>query len=245
MKYPDRSRLFHTNSAARDAIALTFDDGPCLTATPDILDLLQEQAVRATFFMIGERVRRHPDLARRVLHEGHQIANHSNRHVAFRSLVPSICQREVENADRAFRSVIGVAPRFYRPPKGLIDRYVLRALSGAGYYVATWSRMPGDYFWWHTAAWIAKGLSHVRPGDIVVLHDGLGLHPEPDRRRTLSILREFIRGMKEQGLRFDSVADLLGLPPYFSETAPGPDDASGARRAKTHGRVFRAGCFPW
>lgn len=221
MKGPDRPRLFHKNPAAKDAIALTFDDGPCLTATPDILDLLKDHAVPATFFMIGERVRRHPDLARRVLHEGHQIANHSDRHAAFRSLLPAVCQREIEEAERTFRSVMGVAPRFYRPPKGLINRYVIRALSGAGYYVATWSSMPGDYFRWHTAAWIAKRLAKVRPGDIVVLHDGLSLRPEPDRRRTLSILPEFIRGMKSQGIRFVSMADLLGLPPYFSESREG------------------------
>jgi len=230
MSGPVRPRLFHKNPAAKDAIALTFDDGPCLTATPDILDLLQEHAVLATFFMIGERVRRHPDLARRVFHEGHQIANHSDRHVAFRSLVPSVCKKETGEADRTFRSVMGVAPRFYRPPKGLINRYVVRALVGAGYYVATWSCMPGDYFRWHTAAWIARGLAKVRPGDIVVLHDGIGLEPEPDRRRTLNILPDFIRGMKERGIRFVTVADLLGLPPYFMETEPGPDESLGAGR---------------
>ncbi len=63
MNLPDRAKLFRKNPAATDAIALTFDDGPCLTATPDILSLLKEHAVLATFFMIGERVRRHPDLA--------------------------------------------------------------------------------------------------------------------------------------------------------------------------------------
>jgi len=229
MTSPNRPRVFQRNPAAKDAIALTFDDGPCLTATPDILDLLKEHAVVATFFMIGERVRRHPDLARRVFHEGHQIANHSDGHLAFRSLVPSVCKKEIEKAERMFRSVMGVAPRFYRPPKGLVNRHVVRALVGAGYYVATWSRMPGDYFRWHTAAWIARGLSRVRPGDIVVLHDGLSLHPAPERGRTLSILPEFIRGMKKQGIRFVSVADLVGLPPYFMETAPGPDDAFRAR----------------
>jgi peptidoglycan/xylan/chitin deacetylase (PgdA/CDA1 family) len=215
MNFVDRPRLFHINPASKDAIALTFDDGPCLTSTPDVLDLLKEQAVRATFFMIGERVRRHPDLARRVLNGGHQIANHSDRHVAFRSLVPSVCKKETEKAEQTFRSVMGLAPRFYRPPKGLINRYVIKAISSAGYYVATWSCMPGDYFGWHTAAWIGKRLSKVRPGDIVVLHDGLSRHPEPDRIRTLSILPEFIRGMKKQGIRFVTIADLFGLPPYF------------------------------
>jgi peptidoglycan/xylan/chitin deacetylase (PgdA/CDA1 family) len=230
MNDPDRPRLFQKNPAASDAIALTFDDGPCSTATPAILDLLKEAAVVATFFMIGERVRQYPDLARRVFHEGHQIANHSDRHVAFRSLVPSVCKREMEKADRTFRAVMGIAPRFYRPPKGLINRYVVRALAGAGYYVATWSRMPGDYFRWHTAAWITKRLSRVRPGDIVVLHDGLDLQPEPDRTRTLSVLPGFISGMKKRGLRFVSVAELLGLPPYFKETAGGPDEDVGAGR---------------
>ncbi|MCX6570452.1 MAG: polysaccharide deacetylase family protein [Candidatus Aminicenantes bacterium] len=215
MNFVDRPRLFHENPASKDAIALTFDDGPCFTSTPDVLDLLKEQAVRATFFMIGERVRRHPDLARRVFNGGHQIANHSDRHVAFRSLVPSVCKKEIEKAEQTFRSVMGIAPRFYRAPKGLINRYVIKAISSAGYYVASWSCMPGDYFGWHTAAWIGKRLSKVRPGHIVVLHDGLSRQPEPDRTRTLSILPGFIRGMKKQGICFVTIADLFGLPPYF------------------------------
>jgi len=226
MNSPGRPRLFHKNPASKDAMALTFDDGPCPTATPDILDLLKEQGIPATFFMIGERVRRYPDLARRVFREGHQIANHSDRHVALRSLVPSVCLKEADKAERTFRSVVGVAPRFYRPPKGLIDRCVVQALSERGYSVATWSRMPGDYFRWHTAAWITRGLAQVRPGDIVVLHDGLGLRPEPDRTRTLSILPGFIGAMKKQGTRFVSIADLLGLPAYFSDKAQGPDEAA-------------------
>jgi peptidoglycan/xylan/chitin deacetylase (PgdA/CDA1 family) len=223
MKYPDRPRLFHKNPAAKDAIALTFDDGPSLTATPDILDLLKEHAGVATFFMIGERVRQHPDLAKRVFDEGHQIANHSDRHIAFRSLAPSVSKKEIEKAEQTFRSVMGVAPRFYRPPKGLINRNVIHGLSVAGYFVVTWSLMPGDYFRWHTAAWIAKRLAKVRPGDIVVLHDGLSLQPEPDRTRTLSILPEFMREMKKRGIRLVSIADLLGLPPYFLEAGPGTD----------------------
>jgi len=215
MNFLDRPRLFHKNPASKDAVALTFDDGPCLTSTLDVLDLLKEQAVRATFFMIGERVRRHPDLARRVFNEGHQIANHSDRHAMFRSFVPSVCKKEIEKAELTFQSVLGIAPRFYRPPKGLINRCVINAISSAGYYVATWSCMPGDYFGWHTVAWIGKGLSKVRPGDIVVLHDGLNRQPQPDRKRTLKILLPFIRGMKKQGIRFVTISDLFGLPPYF------------------------------
>jgi peptidoglycan/xylan/chitin deacetylase (PgdA/CDA1 family) len=83
--------------------------------------------------------------------------------------------------------------------------------------------MPGDYYWWHTAGWIKRRLAKVQPGDIVVLHDGLSLQSEPDRARTLNILPEFIRGMNKQGIRFVSVAELLGLPPYFERTASGPD----------------------
>jgi peptidoglycan/xylan/chitin deacetylase (PgdA/CDA1 family) len=79
--------------------------------------------------------------------------------------------------------------------------------------------MPGDYFRWHTEAWIVRGLSQVRPGDIVVLHDGLRLRPEPDRTRTLNVLPGFIRAIKEQGIRFVTIAGLLGLPPYFLEGA--------------------------
>jgi peptidoglycan-N-acetylglucosamine deacetylase len=221
MRSSRRPVVFYESPTSKDAIALTFDDGPCPTATPEILHLLREHAAVATFFMIGERVRREPDLARRVYQEGHQIANHSDRHIAFRALAPSVCVDEAEKAEQTFRSVIGVAPRFYRPPKGIFNRRAVRTLSRAGYYVATWSRMPGDYFWWHTEAWISRRLSRARPGDIVVLHDGLGLRPEPDRTKTLGVLPGFLREMNKRGIRLVSIADLLGLPPYFSEAGPG------------------------
>jgi peptidoglycan/xylan/chitin deacetylase (PgdA/CDA1 family) len=214
--------MFRKNPAAIDAIALTFDDGPCATATPDVLDLLNGQSVRTTFFMIGESVRRYPDLAEQVLREGHQIANHSDRHTAVRSLSPAACLREIEKAERTFRSILGLAPRFYRPPKGLVHRSVTATVNRAGYHVVTWSLMPGDYFAWHTADWIKRRLAKVRPGDIIVLHDGLSLQPAPDRSRTLSVLSGFISGVKNRGLRFVSLAELLGLPPYFEPQAPGP-----------------------
>lgn len=229
MNPPVRSGVLRDGPPSTDAIALTFDDGPCPTATPEVLGLLGDQAAVATFFMIGERVRRCPDLARRVCREGHQIANHSDRHVAFRSLVPSVCVREAEKAGRTFRAVVGVAPRFYRPPKGLIDRPVVRALGAAGYFVATWSRMPGDYFPWHTSARIIRRLARVRPGDIVVLHDGLGLRAEPDRARTLAVLPWFLREVKARGLRLVSIAELLGLPPYFPDDPSAPDAPSQGR----------------
>ena len=223
MIIPDRPVLLRRNPKVSDAIALTFDDGPCPTSTAKVLDLLGEHAVTASFFMIGERVRRHPDLAMRVLREGHQIGNHSDRHAAFRGLVPSFCLKEAERAERTFQSILGVAPRFYRPPKGLIHRRVVRELRRAGYFVTTWSRMPGDYFRWHTADRISRRLARVRPGEIVVLHDGIGLRPGPDRSRTLSVLPDFIKGMKDRGFRFLSVADLLGFPLYFSVPAAGSD----------------------
>ncbi len=221
MKALFRPELPPGGPVAKDAIALTFDDGPCPTATPEVLDLLGGRGAVATFFMIGERVRRSPDLARRVLREGHQVANHSDRHAAFRSLVPAVCLREAEKAQRSFESVLGVAPRFYRPPKGLLDPWAVRALRRAGYDVATWSLMPGDYFLWHTPAGIRRRLEGVKPGDIVVLHDGLGLRPEPDRRRMLRMLPGWLREIADKGLRPVALAELLGRPAYFP-AGPGP-----------------------
>jgi len=218
MKALFRPELEPGPPAAPDAVALTFDDGPCPTATPEILDLLRDGAATATFFMIGERVRQWPNLARRVLSEGHQVGNHSDRHASLRAMAPGACLEEAEEAGRTFRSVLGVAPRFYRPPKGLIDRPAARALRRAGYDVVTWSLMPGDYFRWHTEARITRRLMGVRPSDIVVLHDGLGLRREPDRQRTLRALPGFLREVRSRGLRLVPIADLLGRPAYFPAT---------------------------
>lgn len=225
MKALFRPDLPPDRPAARDAFALTFDDGPCPTATPEVLDVLGERGAAATFFMIGERVRLWPDLARRVLREGHQVANHSSRHAAFRSLVPAVGLGEAEKARRSFQSVLGVAPRFYRPPKGLLDPWAARALRRAGYDVTTWSLMPGDYFRWHTPAWIKRRLDSVKPGDIVVLHDGLGLRPEPDRRRMLRVLTGWLQEITDKGLRLVTLAELLGRPAYFP-TVPAQGDGS-------------------
>ncbi len=215
MNFWSKPRVLHKNPASKGAIALTFDDGPCLTSTPAVMDILKEHAIPATFFMIGERIRRYPELARAVLNDGHQIANHSDRHVFYDSLFLVVCIKEIKKAEQTFRSVTGVVPKFYRPPKGLINRFVVSALSDRGYNVSTWSRMPGDYFWWHSPFRILKNLSKVRPGDVVVLHDGLNLQVEPERKRTLKILPPFINETKKKGIRFVTIADLFGLQPYF------------------------------
>jgi peptidoglycan/xylan/chitin deacetylase (PgdA/CDA1 family) len=116
-----RSRLLGPNwtrlPAGQASVALTIDDGPDPEVTPAVLDLLSRNRVRATFFCIGERVARHPELARRIAREGHEIGNHTEHHrYVFSLFGPAAIRREITQAQASIQAICQVVPRFFRAP---------------------------------------------------------------------------------------------------------------------------------
>lgn len=160
-------------------VYLTFDDGPDADWTPRVLDVLAAERVVATFFMIGREARRLPELTRRVVAAGHEVANHGYAHRHPWTLTAPAAEREVEDGAAAIADVVGIAPRFYRPAHGRLRRAMLDAAVQGGQEVVGWSRSAIDWGPFADVARIRRRLKRIEAGEIVLMHDGRNRHNRP------------------------------------------------------------------
>jgi peptidoglycan/xylan/chitin deacetylase (PgdA/CDA1 family) len=176
---------------------------PDNTSTASVLDTLRDSGVHSTFFVTGEWVEASPELARRMVEEGHELANHSYDHPYFTRISDERILWQLERTDQLVREVVGVEPApYFRPPFGAYDRRVLRVLGQAGYYVLYWSLDPSD---WRpeatTESVVRRVVGLTQPGEVVIFHGYV-----PKTARALPVIIERLR---EQGLCFGTVTDLL------------------------------------
>ncbi len=197
---PNWTRL-PPGAAARGEIALTIDDGPDPEVTPRVLDLLDVEGARATFFVIGERVRRHPALAREIVARGHGIENHSQRHLNTFSLHgPRWLEREIRAAQSTLAQVCGVTPRFFRAPAGLRNPFLEPVLARLDLQLAAWTRRGYDTRNGDAAA-VARALQkNLAAGDIVLLHDGNAARSPHGKPVILDALPLLLASIKDAGL---------------------------------------------
>jgi peptidoglycan/xylan/chitin deacetylase (PgdA/CDA1 family) len=194
------STRFRASGAAQAgrAVALTFDDGPSPQYTPRFLATLTRLHVRATFFVIGYLAAAYPQLVRRELRLGMTVGNHSYNHPEvppFDQLPPRLLRDEIALGGQVL-SRLGARPRLFRPPGGSSSPVLVRAAAALGQRVVLWSVDPADWSPGSTAKQITRRvLSAVRPGSIVILHDGGG-----DRSATLAALPAIVRGIRHRGL---------------------------------------------
>jgi peptidoglycan/xylan/chitin deacetylase (PgdA/CDA1 family) len=160
-------------AAARREIALTIDDGPDPVVTPQVLNMLERYGCRATFFCIGQRAARHPDLCREIVRRGHAIENHSQRHShGFSLLGPRGLMRELELSQDALTRTCGHRPLFFRAPAGLRNMFLQPALAKLGLTLASWSARGFDTRVGNADRVKNSLLRGMRPGAILLLHDG-------------------------------------------------------------------------
>ena len=194
------SAQFRPSGEARveRAVALTFDDGPSPQYTPRFLATLTRLHVHATFFVIGYLAAAYPQLVRRELRLGMTVGNHSYNHPEvppFDQLPPPLMRDEIALGGQVL-SRLGARPRLFRPPGGSSSPALVRAAAALGQRVVLWSVDPTDWSPGSTARQIARRvLSAVRPGSIVILHDGGG-----NRSATLAALPAIVRGIRQRGL---------------------------------------------
>ncbi len=173
------------------AVYLTFDDGPIPEATPFILDTLAMEGVKATFFMVGDNVRKYPELYRRVVAEGHRIGNHTFNHMGgFRHSIKT-------NYDNAEKADGLLHTNLFRPPHGWmrLDQYFWL---GRKYRIVMWDLVTRDYSKWMTAEGVLNNVKrYARNGSIITFHASL---KSIDKLRTA--LPEAIRWLKKQGYEF-------------------------------------------
>ena len=154
-------------------VALTFDDGPDPESTPALLDRLRDAGVRATFFCVGEKVARHPEIARRLVSEGHLVANHSHRHHPLTNLFSTRrLRRDLENAQQAIHAATGTTPTYFRPPMGLTNPRLFRVLRALSLEGVGWSARGFDQHTSDSEKIVRRILKQLTPGGIIALHDG-------------------------------------------------------------------------
>lgn len=179
---------------------LTFDDGPDPVHTPELLDLLRENGVHATFFMVADFAQDNPDIVARVREEGHLIGLHSASHTCALQMSP---RRTKEDLDRAFSIMekLDVTVTYYRAPWGLINVTLAGELAKRGVQTVFWDVMAEDWRGDTTAEIIAGKLRRrVRNGSVICLHDGRGENNAPER--TIQALRDVLPQWKAEGCRF-------------------------------------------
>lgn len=180
-------------------VALTFDDGPSPLYTPRVLRILRRLRVPATFFVVGYLAEEYPSLVQRELKAGMTVGNHSYNHPEvppFDELPRQLMDDEIVLGGRGLRR-LGVRPDLFRPPGGSFSPPVVRAAEARGQRVVLWSVDPGDWQHGVQPGQIARRvLRAVRPGSIVILHDGGG-----DRSATVAALPAIVRGIRQRGLR--------------------------------------------
>ncbi len=182
-------------------MALTFDDGPSPTVTPQILDILDRHNAKATFFMIGWRIAGNEALVQRIHASGHEIGNHTWSHRDLSSLTPQEVEDDVAQAQNAITAAGVPAPRLFRAPYGAVDPMVRSHIPMT---VVSWNIDPEDWHQKKPQKIIDHVLTYAKPGAIVDLHD---IH-----QPTADALDAMLTGL-EQNYRLVTVSELLGLPP--------------------------------
>ncbi|MBQ7325803.1 MAG: polysaccharide deacetylase family protein [Clostridia bacterium] len=184
-------------------IALTFDDGPSAGYTAEILDILREYDVKATFFVIGKNVEAHPDLLRRTVSEGHEIGNHTYSHPHLKTIDEAKLSEEVVRSATLLQEVAGIRTSLFRPPEGIITPAVTAAAEKGGYRTVLWSIDTMDWALNPAPKIVQTIKREASDGDIVLFHDWVaGDSPTP------AALRQIIPWLKDAGFTFVKVSEL-------------------------------------
>lgn len=203
---------YNAVNTSRPVVALTFDDGPHPEYTPKLLDILRHHGVRATFYVIGRSVETYPEIARRIVAEGHEIANHTWSHPALPSISPARLDQEITKTSETIYRVTGRKPTNMRPPYGAINERVRQSLlQRHGLDVIMWSVDPLDWKRPGASVVTQRMVDGAKPGGILLAHD---IHPG-----TIEAMPSTISRLKAKGYGFATVSQLLAL---HNREAAGP-----------------------
>lgn len=188
-------------------VALTFDDGPDPQRTPAVLDLLARQGVRATFFVVGARAEAHPELVRRMATEGHVVGNHSYTHswrFPLRSLGRTV--EELRRTGEVLHRITGRQPRLFRPPFGVTNPTIARAVRRLGLDPVGWSIRSLDTMGQSPERVAARILRRLHPGAVILLHDRCA-----GSERLVGLL---VEGLRNRGLEPVTLPELFDIEAY-------------------------------
>lgn len=195
-------------STSKKQIALTFDDGPYPPYTEQLLKVLADKQVHATFFMVGENAAKHPEIVKAVQAGGHEIALHAGKHQDLLKLNSSELATNIASGKRTLESLTGQRVHYMRPPHGFKDWQVMGAIEAAGLKAVNWSVIPRD--------WTNPGVQRIvdrvcfaaEPGAIVLLHDGDSPKNAAPREQTVAAVGLIIDQLREEKYEFVTISEL-------------------------------------
>lgn len=218
--HPNASAWTETAWRARretNQVALTFDDGPDPSTTLEIARLLEERSVRAAFFVVGDRVRAHPEVVAQLHETGHLVCNHSDTHaMTFHFGLWGTLRRELRACNEAIAAVVGREPLLFRSPQGIKTPPLGDVLRELGLTAVGWQVRGLDAFGADADAIARRVLRDARPGGVIMLHDATPIGGTSDGSATIEALPHIIDGLRERGLQLARLDELLELAPYRS-----------------------------
>lgn len=205
------SAIVYQGPQDKKRVALTFDDGPDRRYTPQVLDILKGEQVPATFFVVGKEVNQNRDVARRIVSDGHVIANHTWSHVLLSSQPDKRVQGELVRTVQAVKKATGKEMSLMRPPYGAVEGKE-QQVTQTGHRIINWDVDTNDWKPGRSSQQILETVKgNVVPGSIVLMHSGGG-----NRSATVQALPEIIQHLKKQGYEFVTVDQLLDVPAYIN-----------------------------
>lgn len=207
LKYPNTVVLRGSHEDMR--VALTFDDGPDRRFTPQVLDVLKKHDVKATFFLMGSRIKALPDVTRRIDQEGHSIGNHTYWHPKLYRESTDRMKWEVTETDDILNEVIGYRPKLFRAPYGGLNEELVENMAEMDLTVVGWSVDSLDWMQLDAEEVQKNVLSNTQPGSIILMHSGG--HWTQDLTGTVKSLDQIILKLKQDGIKFVTVSELLDI----------------------------------
>ncbi|MGE5657080.1 MAG: polysaccharide deacetylase family protein [Actinomycetota bacterium] len=186
------------------AIALTFDDGPWPTSTEQILEVLKQNNIKATFFWVGRYLQTYPEIGKKVATAGHAIGNHTWNHQYFK-YNQETASREIDRTSALIEKLTGIKTSMFRPPAGILNNGLVDYAQKQKYVAVMWSVDSMD---WRTStpSLLENVLNQASAGGIVLMHDGGG-----NRSKTVEALPKMIAELRKRGYKFVTVPELLAM----------------------------------
>ncbi|WP_066065659.1 DUF4309 domain-containing protein [Neobacillus soli] len=198
----------YVNGPNQRKVALTFDDGPDGTVTTAIIDILDEYKVKGNFFFIGSKVMAHPEVAKNAYNKGNLVLSHSYNHVELTKLGKTAVKKEIDQAGKAIKSVIGKEPAILRPPYGDANEQTAAISREEGYSLVLWSIDTLDWSQKDANNIVKNVIENVRNGDIILMHS------DSDKTETQKALPLIIEALQEKNIEIVDLETLLGVKAY-------------------------------
>ncbi|WP_186438364.1 polysaccharide deacetylase family protein [Cohnella terricola] len=193
-------------------VALTFDDGPDNNYTLKILDILKENDVKATFFLVGTQVRKYPETAKRIVEEGHSVGNHSWSHSDLTKLSAKALSEQIDKAQKEIIKATGVTPSLMRAPYGAISGSVLKTVHLSGMQHVAWTVDTKDWAGSSVAAMHKNVMTNTKEGGVILMHSFGGRKNSLDH--TVKLLPSIIKDLKAKGYELVTVDEMVASGHY-------------------------------